>query len=351
MAQPALGGIAATETFVIFGGRSLDDRKDLFQCYDTFAGLKLWELEYAAEGELDYGVSPRTTPLIEGENVFLFGALGDLHCVDLFSGQVKWKTNVREEFAATAELPWGYCGSPLLVDGKLIINPGAADASLVALNPKSGEVLWKSPGKACGYGSLIAGQFGGKLQIVGHDADTLGGWDPKTGKRLWTLKPPKKNDFNVPTPINVDGQLLVSTENNGTRLYRFNDNGEVDPQPVAENSQLNPDTSTPVVVGDRLFCVNHVLWCLDLNAGMKPVWKMRDASLSKHGAIIASNDRLLVIGDGELLLIDPHADKPKIISRVKTFEDEVPPYSHPALVGTKLFIRSENKLKCLDLGH
>ncbi|WP_231962163.1 PQQ-binding-like beta-propeller repeat protein [Symmachiella dynata] len=351
LAQPALGGIAATESFVIFGSRSLDDRKDLFQCYDTLAGLKLWELEYAAEGELDYGISPRTTPLIYGDLVFLFGALGDLHCVDLLSGEVQWKTNVRKAFVATAEMPWGYCGSPLLVDGKLIINPGAANASLVALNPKTGQVLWKSPGKASGYGSLIAGRFGGKLQIVGHDADSLGGWDPNTGKRLWTLKPPQENDFNVPTPINVDGQLLVSTENNGTRLYRFKDNGEIDPKPVAENAQLNPDTSSPVVVGDRLFCVHYVLWCLNANGKLERIWRLRDAALSKHGVIIASSDRLLVIGDGELLLLDPLADKPRIISRVKIFEDKVPPYSHPALVGTKLFIRSENRLKCLDLSN
>ena len=44
-------------------------------------------------------------------------------------------------------------------------------------------------------------------------------WDPE-----WRLVPPRRNDFNVPTPVPVGDKLLVSTENNGTstvtdRLY------------------------------------------------------------------------------------------------------------------------------------
>lgn len=351
LAHSALGGIAATETVVVFGDRSLDDRNDVFRCHDALAGLELWKVEYPAEGKLDFGNSPRTTPLIDGERVFLFGAFGDLHCANLITGEILWKTNVRKQFKATAEMPWGYCGSPLLVDGKLIVNPGAKRASLAAFDPATGKVLWTTPGAACGYGSFIAGRFGGKLQIVGHDADSLGGWDPKTGKRIWRLKPPRENDFNVPTPIDLGGKLLVATENNGTRLYRFRPDGVIDPQPVAQNRRLNPDTSSAVVVGNRLFCVHNLLWCLDWKTGLKEVWKIRDPAVSKHGTIIASDDRLLVIGDGELLLIDAAAHKPAIISRVKVFDEKIRQYSHPALVGSHLYIRGENRLKCLDLSQ
>lgn len=336
---------------LVFGDRSLDDRKDVFRCYDVLAGLELWKVEYAAEGRLDYGNSPRTTPLIDGERVFLFGAFGDLHCANLLSGEILWKTNIRKQFKATAELPWGYCGSPLLVDGKLIVNPGAKQASLAALDPATGKVLWTAPGAAPGYGSFIAGTFGGTMQIVGHDADSLGGWDPKTGKRLWRLKPPRKNDFNVPTPIDLDGKLLVSTENNGTRLYRFRNDGTIDPQPIARNRRLNPDTSSPVVVGRRVFCAHKLLYCLDWKAGLKEVWKARHPAVSKHGAMIASDDRLLVIADGELLMLKTGGDKPSIVSRVKLFEEKVRPYAHPALVGSRLYIRGENRLLCLELGE
>ena len=333
----------------MFGDRSVDDRQDIFRCYDAAAGIELWKIEYLAEGKLDYGNSPRATPLIDGERVFLFGAMGDLRCVNLLTGEVAWKMNLRQKFGTTAKLPWGFCASPLLVDGKLIVNPGSKTASLVALNPANGKVVWKTPGKAPGYGSFIVGTFGGKKQIVGHDVDTLGGWDPKTGKRLWQLKPPNKSDFNVPTPIDLNGRLLVTTENNGTRIYRFKSGGVIDPKPVAHNRRVKPDTSTPVVVNGRVYCVNKLLWCLDCKNGLKEVWKTRDSALSKHGAIIASDTRLLVIGDGHMLLVDAKADTPKVLSRVKLFDEKTRLYSHPAIIGSKLFIRGEDRIKCLDL--
>ena len=336
---------------MLFGDRSLDDSQDVFRCLDANLGLELWTVEYPAEGKLDYGNSPRATPLVDGDRVFLFGAFGDLHCVNLISGEILWKRNLRKEFEPDAEMPWGYSGSPLLVGRKLIVNPGAKSASLAALDPATGKVIWKSPGAAVGHGSFIAGRFGGKLQIVGHDADSLGGWDPETGNRLWRLEPPEQNDFNVPTPIDLGGKLLVTTENNGTRIYDFRTDGTIIPDPIAQNERLNPDTSTPVIVGDRLFCVHKLLWCLDWKEGLKEVWKTRDPAVSSHGAIIASDDRLLVIADGELLLVDAKADKPTIISRVKVFEEKVRPYSHPALVGSRLYLRGENRLKCLDLSQ
>ena len=95
----------------------------------------------------------------------------------------------RDEFPLNEELPWGYCGSPLLTDGKLIVAPGSADASLVAIDPDSGEIVWKSPGLPPSYGSLATGVLGGVKQIVGHDSETIGGWDVETGKRLWTVEP------------------------------------------------------------------------------------------------------------------------------------------------------------------
>ena len=126
-------------------------------------------------------------------------------------------------------------------------------------------MIWKTPGGPPGYGSLILGTFGGVRQIVGHDADSLGGWDPNTGQRLWTLVPEKKGDYNVPTPIDVFGRLLVATENNGTRLYNFSPNGQIRPVPVEQTHALAPDTSTPVVVDGLVFGCFHGLFCLDPN--------------------------------------------------------------------------------------
>jgi outer membrane protein assembly factor BamB len=349
LAGPGLGGIAATERYVVFGDRDLQDFHDVFRCLDARTGQPVWKVEQLAIGKLDYGNMPRATPWIDGERVFLIGAFGDVHCVELATGKVLWKRNLRKDFEFKGELPWGYCGSPLVVDDKLILQPGGPQASLVALDAETGKLVWKSAGNPPSYGSLIVGQFGGRQQIVGHDATTLGGWDPATGKRLWTLKPSIEGDFNVPTPIAIAGKLLVTTENNGARLYQFDEQGVIVKQPAGEYRKLAPDMSSPVVVGERLFCVNRFLYCLDLSSGLKEVWRARNPALDDYGAIICDDARLLIAGKGELLLVDATADQFRLAARTKIFDEADEIYAHPALVGERLYVRGETSLKCIAL--
>ena len=348
LAHTGLGGIAATDRYVVFGDRDLDDFHDCFRCCDADTGRLLWDVQRLSIGALDYGNSPRATPLIDGDRVFCLGAHGALLCINLAHGKVIWEQNLRDKFQPAADLPWGYCGSPLLIDGRLIVAPGAAEASLVALNPDTGAIIWTSRGTGPSYGSLIVGKFGDQRQIVGHDADSLGGWDIQTGRRLWTVKPTVAGDFNVPTPVAHEGRLLVTTENNGTRLYPFTNGGRIDARPVAYNSQLRPNMSSPVVVNGRVYCVNRFLYCLDGTDGLNELWRIRDSALSDYAAIIASDERIIVVGNGQLLLLNADGSK-NIIARQRIFEEDLPLYSHPAIVGRHLYIRGEKKLVCTEL--
>lgn len=344
-----LSGIAATEELVIVADRDLEDAHDIFRCLKADTGQQVWMLKYPAEGDMDYGNSPRATPLVYDGKVYLLGALGDLHCVALADGRVVWKKNLIVEFGAKPAT-WGMCASPLLVQQKLIVNPGAKDASLVALDRLTGKVVWRSPGMPAAYASFIVGSFGGVKQIVGYDAVSLGGWDVGTGKRLWRLVPPERGDFNVPTPINVGGRLLVSSENNGTRLYDFNRQGRIIPEPVAANLDLAPDSSTPVVVDGKVFGVWSELFCLDLNSGLKTLWTGEDDALEDYVSIIGSRGRLLIttVG-GELLLVGTGAKRYELISRLRVFGDQSEVLSHPALVGRRLYIRDGSAICCVAL--
>lgn len=343
-----LSGIAATSNYVIVADKDKQNKIDIFRCLEADTGKQLWTLEYPAAEEMDYSNSPRANPVIHQGLTYLLGAFGDLHCIKLDTGHVVWGKNIVKEF--DAELPtWGMCSTPLLVDDKLIVNPGAKDASVVALDRRTGKILWKTPGEPAAYSSFIVGIFGGVRQIIGYDAISLGGWDPNTGRRLWNLLPEEEGDFNVPTPINVDGKLLVATENNGTRLYGFNKDGKIQPKPLARNLDLAPDSSTPVVTNGLVFGCFGGLFCLDLKNELRTLYSADDDVFHDYASLIAGNDRVLITTvEGELLLIRANANRYTLQSRLRLFEDtEV--LSHPALIGNRLYIRNRTEVCCLLL--
>ena len=355
LAAQALAGVAADERYVLVVDRDPLDTQDIFRCLRADTGEELWALRNLATGKLDYGNSPRATPLLHGDLVFLYNAFGRIWCVRLSTGGVVWQKDLPAEFGGRDEAnAWGTTSSPLIVDGKLIVNPGGPQASLVALKPETGEVIWKTPGDKAAFSSLIVGTFGTRRQIVGYERRALCGWDIETGQRLWRVVPKRPNDFNVPTPLAVTGKLLVSTEHNGTRLYRFTDDGMIVSEPVATNRELAPDSHTPVAIAGRVFGVWGGLRCLDA-ATLKPLWTADDDAFNNYataiaGATSAGGNRVLVVSKhGELLLIDAAADTYRLLSRQMIFDDDSGVLSHPALVGQKLYLRGSDEIVCLDL--
>jgi len=341
---PGMSGMAVAAGRVVVSDKSLDGQQDVFRCLDADTGRQLWKLAYPAPKDMDFTNSPRANPVICGPLVYLLGAFGDLYCLKLDGGEIVWQKNLAKDFHAKVPM-WGFCSTPLPLGEKLIVNPGAKDASVVALDRLSGEVIWSAPGIQPGYSSFIAAELGGVRQIVGYDAISLGGWDPRTGKRLWQLIPDLEGDFNVPTPIVVGDKLLLSTENNGTRLFAFHDQGRICPKPLAANQDLIPDTSTPVVIEGKVYGSSGGLLCLDLDDGLKTLWTVEDDPLADYCSLVAGNGRVLVATQwGTICLLDATQEKFARVGSLELFDDvadtERDVWSHPSLVGNRLYIRN-----------
>ena len=343
-----LGGVAVAGDRVVVGDRDSADQEDVFHGLDRATGERVWTVRYPAAGKLDYGNSPRATPLLHDGRAYLLGAFGHLHCVRLSDGRIEWQRHLRNDFHADAELVWGACSSPLIVDGRLIVNPGAREASLVALDPATGTELWRSAGAPPAFASMVVGEVAGRRQLVGFDKESCGGWDPATGTRLWRLVPRVAGDFNVPTPILLGNRVAVVSENNGARLIGFDPPGE--PGVVATYAQLVPDMHTPVVTAGRLFAVNRgKAYCLDAG-DLAPIWTHPDRSLKGHVSLVASADRVLALtAAGELILLDARADRFEPLARQRLFERDAALYAHPAVADTAIYVRGPRNLLCVAL--
>lgn len=349
MNSEGLGGIAAAEGFVIAGCRDAADQRDEFYLLDAETGLPLGIVNYPAPGRLDYGNSPRATPLITGGRAYLFGAFGHLTCVDLETCEIAWQRNLAQEYH-TPPMSWGLVGSPLLSEGKLIVQPGGLVANLAALDPISGETLWTSEGNKAGHSSCILATVSGQRQIIGYDARSLGGWDAGTGKRLWSVTPEVSGDFNVPTPSLVGELVFVATENNGSRLYRLEGSGGMKPLPLARNDDLSPDSHSPIVMNGRIYGVWDGLHCLDAHDGLKEVWLNEDEAFSGYASLIGSGNRLLALSEkGELILLEDQGSTWRESGRLRLAPRAADALSHPALSGGALYVRVGRQLSRLNL--
>lgn len=349
MSNGALAGVAATRDLVIVADRDPADRVDIFRCFNA-DGSERWTVRYPAPGELDYGNSPRATPLIHGDLAYLSGAQGHFHAVNLSDGKIRWKKHFQRDFGGPSKLSWGFCSSPLIVDGRLILQPGGPAASLVALNPDTGVVLWKTPGRPPGHSSFVFAMLGGRKQLIGYDDESLGGWDCTDGKRLWSLKPRVPGDFNVPTPMVWGEKLVVSTENNGTRIYPFDDQGSIAAKPEAIHDNLRPDCHSPVLIDGRLFGVANGLFCLGADQKLDELWRSRDREFREYVSLIASDERVLATTlNGQLILFKVDSDRFEKLAEMQLLEGEAGLYSHPAIVGSRLYVRGTRALVCLEL--
>lgn len=342
-----IGGIAATENEVIVSCRDTLDEADMWLCLDAKTGRERWRYVSPAPARtpLDYGNSPRATPLIAEGRLFLLGAFGHLHCLDLSNGELIWTSHLPLEF--DAPLPkWGYAASPLLIEKKLIIQPGGTEASIIALNPDTADLVWQTPGRRAAYASLIPVTVNGKPQLVGYDEKTVGAWDPATGKRLWEHTPLNSGDFNVPTPLFDGTHLFLSSENNGTRVHAFDADGKLIAKPLAQHEDLAPDSHSPVLAGGKLIGFHTDLHILDTKT-LKSLATIEDRDFGVYVSLVTNGRRILTLGEKGVMLL--HDLQARELGRLRLCGSNTHVLSHPALVGNRLYVRLGEQIACLVL--
>ncbi|MEO1614834.1 MAG: PQQ-binding-like beta-propeller repeat protein [Planctomycetota bacterium] len=342
-----VGGIAVDQGIVIVSGRDAVDQSDMFIALSLESGKPLWQQSYPAPAALDYGNSPRATPLIDGDVVYMFGATGVLTAVGLMDGEVRWQADLAERFSE--EVPtWGFCSSPLVIEDTLYVQLGKR-TPLVAIKTDTGETRWSGPGRPAGYSSLMSTQVQGRSVLIGTDQVGYFLRSADNGRYLWLGKRAIPGDFVVPAPIVSERQLFFTGENNGIECFSWSDQGQPPGKSAAAtNDSLIPDSHTPVLVGDQLLVAYEGLWSLSSADGLKSNWSVAGGSISAYASIIASSSRALVTTEqGEVLLFDVATGKQ--LDSLVLDEDAPQILSHPAVAGNQLIVRIGDRVDCYGL--
>ena len=189
-------------------------------CIDIANGEIIWEHQVFPDTLEDVhavGSQAAATPYTDGKNVYsYFGSYGII-CYNI-NGQVKWQKRL-----PIPETMYGSCGSPVIIEKKLILNRYSAGNPLIlALNPESGELIWKSRLEAIPeYSEAQRSQatpVQWKDQIFIHRAMALSSLNIEDGMEKWKTV---IASFGVGTPVVKDNMLYVNgfTNIGESRLY------------------------------------------------------------------------------------------------------------------------------------
>lgn len=338
-----------------------DDKDEYVVCFSEKDGKPIWKTKVGApwtEGKPDWQ-SSRGTPSVNDQFVYVVSPLGTLVCLKVTDGQEVWRKHLINELGGKKGDDWGYSESPLLDGDTVICTPGGDKATMVALNGKTGEVIWtcvRPEDRGAGHASAAISRIGGVKVYVQTTAGGALGVRASDGKLMWSY-PIEKTIAVIPTPIVKDDYVFFTAgyKRGGALLKQVpgKEAGTVDMQEIYPLTvKLANKHGGVVLVGDYLYGDSDdsgTPYCADLMTG-EIKWQSRGSG--RGSAAFGAADGHLYIRFANGVTVLANAD-PTGYHEVGSFKPpgsgERPSWSHPVIVDGKLFLRDQDVLTCYDV--
>jgi outer membrane protein assembly factor BamB len=345
-------------------GMGYRDNDEVVWALDEKDGKELWSTVIAtADKRIGYKEGSRCTPTVDGDLVYALGTGGDLVCLGVKDGKEVWHKNFPKDFGGRMMSGWGYSESPLIDGDKLICTPGGKDATLVALDKKTGETVWKCAvpgGDGAGYASAVAIDFGGQREYVQFLGRGVVGISAADGKFLWRYNKCANGTANAATPIYHDGYVFAaSAYNKGGGLVKLSkdEQGSVKAEEVYFTDKMQNQHGGMILLDGYLYGANGgngggFLVCLDFKTG-KVMWDERNTKERRapKGSVALADGRLYYRHeDGTMTLLEPSPKEYLERGRFKQPDRSGKnAWPHPVIANGKLYLRDQDVLLCYDV--
>jgi len=299
----------------------------------------------------------RSTPTIAEGLLYHLSGIGNLMCLKADSGEVVWTVDILERFSGR-NIRWGLAESPLVVDDRVICTPGGAKVSMVALDRKTGEVLWQCAGAGDkpGYASPILVEYQGLKQIVTPMSESIVGVRASDGKLLWRYPHKVYTDQNITTPLFHDGFLIVSgCVGKGTTSLQLRVSGDAcSVEQHWHNETLDNKQGGIVLLDGRLYGYapsqnrSRPWVCVDFKSGgtIFQSAAVKSSYKYKNGCITCADGMLYLFSDnGNMALAKPMDTGLEVAGRLRIEEPgKRPTWAHPVVHGGRLYLRYGDRL-------
>lgn len=363
--------------------------EEAIECLRPETGERYWSYRYPTDFSDRYGYNngPRSSPVIDGDHVYTYGAQGKLHCLRLKTGQVVWRRDVATEFRVPQDF-FGIATTPLIEGDLLILNVGAPGGpEVVAFDKLTGRMVWGVGDQwGASYATPVIARVHGKRRLF-----VLGGGEsrPPTGGLLSINPLDGGLDFRFPwrsrsfesvnasCPVVTGNRVLVSaTYRTGAALIEVKSDWTF--AKLWENSDFDLHWTTAVYDQGHYYAFSGrnepdaKLTCMNAGSG-ETVWseslewqetvQVQGEARAFHasplrGNLLKVDGRFLALGEhGHLMWLDLSPAGPKILDRARLFlarETWAPPVISRGLLYVSQNSRSIDppagpRLLCFDL--
>jgi outer membrane protein assembly factor BamB len=346
-----------------------DDKQRSLLCLDTADGTIRWQKSIPAEPakiRADSSLAS-STPTTDGKAVYVsfWDGKDILVAAYDFRGIALWSKNL-----GPFNSQHGAGASPILYKDTLILAndmdkddfttrvPNARPSMLVALDKRTGRLLWETPRvaeRACYSAPFLLHRPGRREpELIVTSTTAVTGYDLETGAKLWEATGWQKDDVRVPmrtvaSPALAGDILCVCSGGDAGRFavgLALPGPGSTDaPRRVWENRKDFPYVPSPVARGEDVYFVNDAGFagCYQARTGRR-VWFERLAAAGFHSSPLVINGKVYatsIAGDVYVFAAEPTF---RLLARNELGETV---RATPAVAGGRLYIRGERHLYCI----
>ena len=316
-------------------------------CLDAETGEEIWQ--HSIEEFQD----PRSTPTLDGKNVYALSLTGILWCLNAKNGNVRWKKDIVEELQVE-KISFGYAGSPVIEGNLLILN---VNTSGIALNKKTGDLIWNSKIHASEaernyYATPVVYGDKGNRRVLFLTCIGITSAELESGDQLWSHSLKIREIEWAVDPVVFEDDVIVTTTSHSTLI----ETAENKPKVLWQNTNLRSDIQTSVLIDGYLYGFNGKadsafgsLRCINWKTG-DLMWQKK----MKPAQLISASGKLIILEiDGILRIAEAVPSAYIEISSCDVLGGERKPrkfLSYPIPYNGRIYCRNfAGDLVCIDV--
>jgi outer membrane protein assembly factor BamB len=327
---------------------------------DKKTGKVLWE-QSAHQGIPKTKRHPKSSqaspsPATDGKVVVAYFGSEGLYAYSV-EGKLLWKKDLGLQNAGwffDPDSEWGAASSPVIYKNSVIVQcDRQKDSFVAAFDLKDGKELWRTArAEIPAWGTPTIATAEGHSEIVTNGTKAIRGYDPDTGKELWTLGP--NSEITCTTPVFGHGLIFVTAGYPPVQpIYaiKMGSKGDLTLKDGKDSSDAivwskktgGSYLPSPILYGDQLYLVNNngILTAFEAKTGNRVYQQRVGPGGSFTASPVAAAGKLYIATEEGDVYVVKTGPQFELLAKNSVGE---PVLATPALAGDLLVVRGAKHL-------